>query len=86
MFLSEQSSYSVEHFLDVAACFGRSLVVHQSLVLHELVDFLCRYLSSGVVFVAYQHQSSIGVSVALDLIDPVIFDVLEGVSDGQIKY
>ena len=38
-----------------------------------------------ICFVANQHEHGIGISVAFDLIDPVVFDVHERVAIGEIE-
>lgn len=52
---------------------------------------LCYFLGGNlplrrVSLIAHQDQERIGVSVALYLVDPIIFDILEGLPEGQVEY
>jgi len=55
------------------------------LVLHELLDFLRGDLPLSVGLVAHQNKDSVGVGVALNLIDPVIPNIQKGIAHRQIK-
>ena len=84
--LSQPGSHSNKHIFDVLSCLGRSLIVLQILVTNKSGNFLLVNLAIRCVsFVTHKHETSIGVGVAFDLVDPVAFDVLEGVAVGEVE-
>ncbi len=78
--LSEGGGNSQEHLPHVQSTLGRSLVVQQVFVLHELLNLLRGDLTFSIGLIADQDEQCVGVGVALNLVDPVIADVEEGVA------
>ena len=59
--------------------------VGQLFILDESSYFLLRNLGLHVCLVSYEDEHGVGVGVALDLVYPIVLDVLKGLSTGQIE-
>jgi hypothetical protein len=84
--LSKLSRNINEHILDVVTCLCRRLEIDQLFIIDKTLHlFLRDCLIRDVSFVSHEDKHSIGVSVALDLVDPVVFDVHKGVSVVEVE-
>jgi hypothetical protein len=83
--VGEGGGHSHKHLPHVEAALGRGLVVEEVLFVDELLDLLGGDLAFGVALVADEDEERVGVSVGLDLVDPVVADVEEGVAQREVE-